>query len=330
MRAENSADRVVRLLALVSYLDDHPGVRVAQVAEHFGVSEAQVLKDVDTLWVSGTPGYQHNDLIDFAADDHERNILTLIEPQGMETPLRLGAVEAVSLLVALRSLAETAGAGEQEVVASALEKLTAAAGSAAHAARSIDVGTGRSGTDGIDDRLDQVRTAIEQGRQLHLRYVSAADVVSHRTVDPLRLLTDSQRYFLHAWCHRAQDLRQFRVDRILDLEVLEASAADHSDLHTADTPDPELASARWRVRLELASRARWVAEQFEVAGVTELGEGRFAVQIDVVDPSWLRNLVLSLGPDVLAVSPPEVAAELSDFARQALKAYDEDAAATGQ
>lgn len=120
------------------------------------------------------------------------------------------------------------------------------------------------------------------------------------------------------------------MDRILDLEVLEASAADHSDLHTSDTPDPELASARWRVRLELASRARWVAEHFEVAGVTELDEGRFAVQIDVVDPSWLRNLVLSLGADVLAVSPPEIAADLADFARKALGAYDEDAAAAGQ
>lgn len=324
MRAETSADRVVRLLALVSYLDDHPGVRVAQVAEHFGVSEAQVLKDVDTLWVSGTPGYQHNDLIDFAADDHERNILTLIEPQGMETPLRLGAGEAVSLLVALRSLAETAGAGEQEVVASALEKLTAAAGSAAHAARSIDVGMGRSGSDGIDERLDQVRTAIERGRQVHLRYVSAADVVSQRTVDPLRLLTDSQRYFLHAWCHRAQDLRQFRVDRILDLEVLPSPAEEHPEANVADSPDPELTAARWRVRLELASRARWVAEHVPGADVTELGDGRFAVHLDVLDLAWLRNLVLSLGPDVHTVEPAHVATDLADYARRALAASGEE------
>src|SRR5699024_11895698 len=86
--AEASADRVARLLALVAYLDQHQGVSVAEVAEHFGVSEAQVLKDVDTLWVSGTPGQQHNDLIDFAYSDHEQHILTLIEPQGMDRPLR--------------------------------------------------------------------------------------------------------------------------------------------------------------------------------------------------------------------------------------------------
>src|SRR5699024_10026650 len=271
--AEASADRVARVVALVADLDQLQGVSVADVADHFGVSEAQVLKDVDTLWVSGTPGYQHNDLIDFSADDRERNILTLIEPQGMDTPLRLGPGEAVSLLVALRSLAETPGLGE-EVVASALQKLTAAAGSAADAARAIDVHTDTEAAQGY---LAPISAAIGQGRQVHLRYVSAADEVSERTVDPLQLLTDSHRYFLHAWCHRAQDLRQFRLDRILDLQVLDTAAAGHSDVVASDTPGPELSEARWRVRMELASRARWVAERFAVARVEELGDGRFAV-----------------------------------------------------
>lgn len=322
--AETSADRVVRLLALVAYLDDHPGVSVAQVAEHFGVTEAQVLKDVDTLWVSGTPGYQHHDLIDFSADDRDRHILTLLEPQGMSTPLRLGAGEAVALLVALRSLADTPGVGEAEVVASTLEKLTAAAGTAAYAARAIDVHTDPgAGSDRVNDHVRQISAAIDAGRQIHMRYVSAADVVSERTVDPLRLLTDSRHYFLHAWCQQADDLRQFRLDRILHLEVLTSAAAEHREVSTSDTPDPELSSARWRVRLELASRARWVAEQFPVAGVAELEEGRFAVEIDVVDRSWLRNLVFALGPDVHSVSPQEICADLAEEAQAALSAYDE-------
>lgn len=319
--AETSADRVVRLLALVAYLDDHPGVPVARVAEHFGVSQAQVLRDVDTLWVSGTPGYQHSDLIDFSADDHEQNLLTLVDPQGMDTPLRLGPGEAVALLVALRSLAHTPGVGDREVVASALEKLTAAAGTAAEAAHAIDVHTDVSQVAG---HLEAIGAAIDQQRQVHLRYVSAADEVSERTVDPIRLLTDSQRYFLHGWCHRAQDLRQFRVDRILDLEVLPSPAEEHPEANVADSPDPELTAARWRVRLELASRARWVAEHVPGADVTELGDGRFAVHLDVLDLAWLRNLVLGLGPDVHTVEPAHVATDLADYARRALAASGEE------
>jgi len=318
--AETSVDRLVRLLALVAYLDDHPGVSVTQVAEHFGVSEAQVLTDVDTLWVSGTPGYQHTDLIDFSADDRERNILTLVEPQGMDTPLRLGAGEAVALLVALRSLADTPGIGEQAVVVSALEKLTAAAGGAAEAAGAVEVHTDPSSMTG---HLELIGDAIAQRRQLRLRYVSAADETSERTADPIRLLTDSHRYFLHAWCYRAQGVRQFRVDRILDLEVLSTPAQDHPDITFTDSPNPELSQARWRVRLELASRARWVAEHVPVAELEELGEGDFAVHVDVLDLSWLRNLVLALGPDVLGVEPEDIRRDLARYARDAVAAYDE-------
>ncbi len=317
--AETSADRVVRLLALVAYLEEHSSVPVAQVAEHFGVTESQVLKDVDTLWVSGTPGYQHNDLIDFSADDRERHILTLVEPQGMGTPLRLGPGEAVALLVALRSLASTSG--DEALVASALEKLTVAAGSAARAAHAIDVHTDSSQ---VREHLSKVRTALQRGTQLHLRYVSASDEVSERTVDPLQILTDSQRYFLHAWCYRAGALRQFRLDRILQCDLLDTPVAPHPDVQLAQSPDPTITPEHDRVTLHLASRARWVAERFPVAQVRDLDDGEFAVDIDVVDTSWLRNLVLALGADVLGVQPPEVAAQFASVAQEALDAYAQE------
>lgn len=316
--AETSVDRVVRLLALVAYLDQHQGVSVETVAEHFGVTEAQVLKDVDTLWVSGTPGQQHNDLIDFSYSDHERHILTLVEPQGMDRPLRLGPGEAVALLVALRSLQVTPGLGEEAVLASAMDKLAAAAGDAVRAASAVEV---HGGTDEVTDRVALIREAMAEGRQVHLRYVSAADVVSERSVDPLQLLTDSTHWFLHGWCHRAQDLRQFRLDRILDLEALTEAADEHEDVALSDSPDPELTAARWRVRLELASRARWITERYPVAQVRDLPEGGFVVDLDVVDLPWLRNLVLALGADVRAIAPPEVADHIAEHAREALQAY---------
>jgi len=210
--AETAADRVARMLALITYLESHPGVTVDEVAEHFGISPGQVLLDVDLLWVSGTPGYLPDDLIDFSADDRERNVLTLTEARGMDRPLRLGPQEAVALLVALRSLRGTPGLEEDAVLASTVTKLAAAAGEAARTADAVDVELGSAD---VADTLTQIRAALTSGRQLRLRYVSASDTVSERTVDPLQLLTDSQHWFLHAWCHRAVDVRQFRLDRML-------------------------------------------------------------------------------------------------------------------
>ncbi|SEE07850.1 helix-turn-helix transcriptional regulator [Ruania alba] len=319
--AETAGDRVVRMLALIAYLDDHPGVPVEQVAEHFGVSVGQVLMDVDTLWVSGTPGYMHDDLIDFAADDHERNILTLTDARGMDQPLRLGPQEALALLTALRSLQETPGLADDAVLSSTADKLARAAGAAAQAAESVDVRVGDTSRPDVSARLSLVRDALRAGRQLRLRYVSAADTVSERTVDPLQLLTDSDQWFLLAWCHRATDVRQFRLDRMLEATPLDAPVGEHPHVTLPGSAEPPLTAARWQVRLVLSSRARWVAEQYPVSTVTDLDDGRFAVVLDVVDLAWLHNLVLGLGPDVHEVEPADVADGIAARGRAALAAY---------
>ena len=106
--AERADDRLVRLLGIVAYLDGAGPVPVGELARHFGVSERQVLDDVDALWVSGTPGYWPDDLIDFDADSFERGVVRLTEARGMTRPLRLGTREAVALIAALRAMRETA------------------------------------------------------------------------------------------------------------------------------------------------------------------------------------------------------------------------------
>src|SRR5690625_5701973 len=215
--AETAGDRVVQMLALITYLDAHPGVPVEDVAEHFGISTGRVLQDVSTLWVSGTPGYLPDDLIDFSADDRERNILTLTQARGMNRPLRLGAQEAVALLTALHSLQVTPGLATDPVLTSAMDKLTEAAGAAARSAEAVRVAGPDEAGELVAERLTAIRAALVAGQRLHLRYVSAADVVSERDVDPLQLLTDGTRWLLVGWCYRAQAVRQFRLDRILEL-----------------------------------------------------------------------------------------------------------------
>ncbi|MEE6272249.1 YafY family protein [Georgenia sp. MJ206] len=323
--AETTADRLTRLLALITYLREHPGVPVAEVAAHFGVTPAQVLADVNLLWVSGTPGYLPDDLIDFAADELDRDVLTLTNPRGMDRPLRLSPSEALALLVALRSLAAlTARDGEgpgvdDEVLASATAKLAEAAGAAADAARAVDVHVG--GSDGRR-ALAPVQRALAERRRLHLRYVSAADVVTEREVDPLELLWDGSHWFLRAWCHRVQDVRHFRVDRVLAAEVL-STPAEHEPASVGADVEPDLAEAALVATMVVASRARWVAERYPVESVEDLADGTVRIRLRVADPAWLTNLVLGLGEDVIALSPPGLAAAITQRARAALSAYDD-------
>ncbi|QDB79195.1 WYL domain-containing protein [Georgenia sp. 311] len=316
--AETTGERLTRLLALIAYLGDNPGVPVADVAAHFRVSPQQIVADVNLLWVTGTPGYLPDDLIDFAADEYDRQVLTLTNPRGMDRPLRLAAHEALALLVALKPLEALSAEGgiDDEVLRSTTAKLTAAAGEAARAAEAVDVHVSDATA-----ALAPARRAMAEGRRLHLRYVSAADVVTERDVDPLELVWDGSQWYLRAWCHRVDGLRHFRLDRVLAAEVLDTPAA-HQPESTGRTTEPELDEDDLLAELELAPRARWLAERVPVVDQEDLPDGGLRVRLRVADPAWLTNVVLGLGPEVRAVAPPELAAAVAARAADALAAYD--------
>ena len=110
MTAPSTAERMTRLLALVPYLQARPdGVRLADAADDFGVTEAQLRRDLDLLWVCGLPGHGPGDLIDLAFEgDRVRVTFTA----GLVRPLRLTTDEAVALIVALRALLDMPGLAE--------------------------------------------------------------------------------------------------------------------------------------------------------------------------------------------------------------------------
>lgn len=316
--AETTGDRLTRLLALVTYLREHPAVPVAEVAAHFGTTEAQVLSDVNLLWVAGTPGYLPDDLIDFSAEALDHGVLTLTDARGMDRPLRLSTPEALSLLVALRTLRDLAEAtpalADLEPLDAAITKLAAATGDAATRASAVQV---RVRAEVPAEVLETARRGIDQARRLRLRYVSAADVVTEREVDPVELRSDGTTWSLRAWCHRAHGPRTFRLDRVLGIDLLDAAAADHPDL---PGPGPGTGAGE-TVVVELESRARWVVEHTPVEEVVDLPDGAMRVRLRVTDHAWFENLLLTLGDAVRSVTPPAAAARVAGAARAALDAY---------
>lgn len=314
--AERATDTFVRLVALVSFLEASGPVPVAELARHFSVTPKQILADVDTLWISGTPGYWPDDLIDFDADSYDRGVVRLTEARGMTRPLRLGTREGIALIAALRALAEVvAESGDHQqaaVIGSALTKLTLASGEASAA---LDV---RLRVDATPQVLEAVRAATSTRRQLRITYVNASDVTSTRVVEPFHLLPSDTFTYLHAWCHSAQEQRTFRTDRILDAEVLDVPA-----LHTGPlgTPTDYQPAGDTEAELVLASQARWIAEQIPVESVVNLDDTRFAVTVRVANPLWLRHLLLRHARHVRSVRPAATRDDVTRAAEAALAAY---------
>ena len=119
-------------------------------------------------------------------------------------------------------------------------------------------------------------------------------------------------------------MRNFRLDRVLDVEVLDLPAEVHEEAESFDGDGGLFrpSEADVRVELELAAGARWVAEYYPCESLTELGEGRLRVAIRTPDTGWFRRLALRLGEEGRVIAPAELADEVRSAAAAALALYD--------
>ncbi|MEU3168107.1 WYL domain-containing protein [Streptosporangium sp. NPDC006930] len=314
----STADRLPRLLALVPYLMSHPGAQVPEVAKIFGLSEKQLIDDLQLVWMCGLPGHTPGDLIDVSWDGGE---IVIDNAETIARPLRLGVDEASALLVALRLLAEMPEFGERDALARVIAKFEQASGEGAAAVSSqvaVEV-------DAAPDALPVVNEALRRGRRLSLRYyVPGRDEITPREVDPMRLVVVDGRPYLSGWCYRAEAVRLFRLDRMLSVDVLDVPADPPADA-VADEVTPGVfrpSPTDELVELELTPAGRWVAEYYPCERVTELGEGRVRVALRARDQGWLVRLALRLGDTGRVVSPASLDESVRAAATAALNRYE--------
>lgn len=311
-------DHLPRLLALVPWLLAHPDTSVADVAREFGVSEPQIRSDVNLLWMCGLPGYGPGDLIDV---EWRGDRVTLSNAETIERPLRLTPDEALALISALRALSGVPGIVSTAAIERALAKLEGAAGGTTPVDKVVVAPTSSADTTVVTTITD----ALARSRRVHLRYwVPARDEATERDVSPIRLFTSDATAYLSGWCHAVEDLRTFRLDRVLDAKLLDEAIEVPEEVR-ARALDAELytpSSEDRLVTLSLDPAARWAADYYQCEEIVERGDGGLVVKLRARDDAWVRRLALGLGGVATLTDPPELARQVRDAAVAALSAYD--------
>jgi proteasome accessory factor C len=319
--AGTSTARLQRLLALVPYVVSRKVVGLAETAAAFGVSERDLVDDLNLLWCVELRSPDPYCPIDLSYEGGE---IVVSQAESMDRPLRLAVDEASALLVALRMLAEIGqvasmpGLDEGQALNRTIAKLEAAAGEAAAPSTQV--------VDKIAQQavLDQLRDALTRRRRVHMSYyVPGRDEATERDVDPMRLLIVEGRTYLEGWCRRAEAVRLFRLDRVLGLDVLDVAAEVPADAEPKDVDQGLFrpSAEDLNVIIELAPLGRWVAEYYPCDSIEELGDGRLRVALRTPDPGWVRRLALRLGENGRIVAPASLAAQVRVDASDALAQY---------
>lgn len=321
MATETATNRLARLLTMVPWLVNRQGIELEEAARGLDVSVEQLESDLNLLFLCGY-GQMPDELIEA---DWEEGRVFVGNADTISRPLRLGVDEAVTLIVGLRTLLDVPGLTERDAIERALAKLEAASGSAAEAAGRVSVDLAGERVD--DTVLSRAREGVEGHRRLHLTYhVPGRDESTERDVDPMRVIAADGHWYLEGYCHRAEGVRVFRLDRVEALNVLDEDGTPPEGVAPRDLGESIFSPAAddLLVTVRLLPGALWVSDYYPVESSVDAADGSRTITLRTADTAWIERLVLRMGGHAVVVSPEDLSERIAARAHAALAPQTHD------
>jgi len=190
-----------------------------------------------------------------------------------------------------------------------------------------------AGTQATEEVARRIKVQTVGARKVHLPHFQAVgsalllrqrlvidyhgrgrDESGEREVSPQRLIHYRHNWYLDAWCHVRQGLRNFSVDAIKRVQAIDKPAIDVAETEL----DAMLGSGygifsgkevQWATLRFTPERARWVAD--ETWHAKQEGhfdeQGRYVLRLPYADPRELVMDILRHVPEVEVLEPVELA-----------------------
>ena len=307
-------DRVILLLSLVPYLQEHGPTTITELSLAFD-AEPKMLRDlVRFLGTAGVPGetlrYQHEDLFDIDWDALERDdTVSLVQAVAVDDAPRFSSVETAALLAGLHALTSMLPGPDAEIAMSAAAKLGATSGVVSPLSVTADP---------QDPRLPDVVSAIDAGRLVEFAYRDAAGSVTERTVDPWSLTQNGGAWYLRGYCRTRGDERLFRIDRMSAIRVREETLA-----HPAPRDRRDRANDRGGVTVVALARESALPRLRDAFPevLEQTDDGRVRIRLRLGHPSAAVTLVQAVPGDIEIEAPAAAREAVRTWAERALSVY---------
>ncbi len=192
-----------------------------------------------------------------------------------------------------------------------LDKLLGAADDAAEEVRRrvLIVGIGKRGIKLA--HFEKVGSALLRRKRLSIRYFARGrGEESQRQISPQRLVHYRENWYLDAWCHLRGGLRNFAVDSIRNVELLDTPARDvpQATLDAVLGPGYGIFAGdrlEWATLRFSAERSRWVTAEFwHPAQKSRVeADGRYVLEVPYADHRELLMDILKHGAHCEVLAP---------------------------
>ncbi|WP_233010084.1 helix-turn-helix transcriptional regulator [Rheinheimera faecalis] len=295
-------NRIDRLLALILYLQSRRTCTAEAMAEHFGLSVRTIYRDIAALGEAGVPILA------------EAGIGYSLMKGYLLPPVNFSEQEAYALSTGVMLAQRMTTHSYNEKMQSALDKIKAVLpNEAKHRLELLAKGMATPQTEHPQQAdLSVLQQAIARQQLLTFDYQNASQTHSQREVEAAGLVFYLGRWHLIAWCRLRQDYRDFRTDRIHNLQLQAEQFQARGDFNAKDFLQSGTPPAQLKAQILFAHTAADRARREWWQGITNEQQHAEGVVMTLNCSDWtsLACWVLSLGIAAKVLAPDELKQEM--------------------
>ena len=287
-----------RLFKIVYYLLDKGQATAPELAEKFEVSVRTIYRDIDALSGAGIPIY---------AEAGRNGGIRLMNDFVLDKTV-FSEQEKQEILTALQSINTMQNISDSQT----LQKLSAIFN--LNSENWLEVDFSRWGNTEFDnEKFELLKSAVIHCKSVKIFYAGSCGAISERIVRPCKLAYKAKAWYLKAFCTKKQDWRIFKLNRILDLEILNESFSRRKFPKPIDSSEGEYNQITLRFPKEMAYR---VYDEFDEMHVQRQENGDLIASARMPEDGWLIGFLLSFGTQVDVLSPVCLKNALAEQARK--------------
>jgi predicted DNA-binding transcriptional regulator YafY len=301
--ADNAAQRALRTMDLVPYILENPGISTIDLAAKFSVTQKQIEKDLQLIFLCGLPGYTPYELIDLTFED---GIVSIIEPQVLTKPRNFSSNEMVVIKLGLEILREinVNEPNKLDKISTLLQKVH----------RETDQDSVLLAKEiSSSPYYSVINTAISQRKQLSIEYQSVSkDQLSTRLIVPYNISMLNGNLYLSAYDMDRHSDRVFKLDLISKCEIGERTELDLVKSTSID----QIVELMVDVKL-----TNFIERNTSIIVDQRLTADGIKVTLKVNNLEWISRAVISYAPNITVISPIALSEMIEQRAKNLLNAY---------
>lgn len=293
-----------RLFRIIYYLLEKGQATAPELAERFEVSVRTIYRDIDSLSGAGIPIY---------AESGRNGGIRLMTGFVLDQAV-LSKEEKQEILAALQSINITQNISESQI----LQKLSAVFGLSSENWLEVDFSRWGDQKKLDNEKFELLKKAVIHCKSVKIHYAGTNGTERERIVQPYKLVYKAKAWYLRAFCTEKQDMRTFKLNRILDYEMLEEGFVRRS--FPADPDDVEIDCPLVTLRFpkEMAYR---VYDEFDKTQIRIQENGDLVASAAMPEGAWLTGFLLSFGTQVEILSPAHLRKEIARQAEMIVEKY---------